>query len=907
MIGPEGYGNNCRSLLLRIRTVGLFFVLMTVLFVPVLSGTPSIEGTHSRTAGDLYITGWTFPWDRSTVKSLEDWVGVIDDVSPYWYWVLPNGTIQRTHNETEDPDVLRFCMDNGIGLVPMISNNHNTETVLNLIHNSTLQQKHIQDLVTVARRLFYKGIDINYEEVPAAEKNGFTNFIGNLTSEFHKYGKKVHISVFPKVAANETREGPGAYDYEALGHLADRVRVMAYNLHWSTAPTAGPITSTDWLQTVMGYSTQAIPDGKCLLGIAQYGYNWRVTQKGQTIGVADNVSYPDIMALKKEYNLQRQWNTTSKTPFYEYKDRDGYLRSLHYCDAESLMHQLELVRELSVDGIAIWKIGFEDPDVSFFLRNIKQNGLSNLPPFVNVGGDISGMRGTPIDFGPVRAYDIETSLRSILWDFGDGTTSGLLEPQHIYQKGGSYLATLVLSDDGDATVTKTRTVKVGPFSSFDVKGEMETGSQLTFNGTGSWDIDGIVSYSWNMGDGTYLFHSIPVVIHSFESPGTYNVSLTIINMKGFTDTSYTLISIPDTVSPEAVSGGDRTIWEGSELVLDARSSTDNSKIVNYTWVVQGVGIFYTPVVSLFFDGPGVYLATLKVMDAAGLFDEDHFTIIIRDRTPPVLVVDYPPVVEFGESFSVSIEGSWDNVGIDNVTWNLGEGNIVYGVNEIEVHPPEAGRYFITVDVLDREGNWNSTTIHVDVLDRRPPTASFHIDPNPRQLNETYILDILPEGSEFFEDLYGVVLYNNTYIFSVVNATDNSGIANITWWFGDGGRAGGPVVYHEYTEPGVYQARLIIEDIWGNELHLNITLLAIISWNQTINEIWTYIDVYINNTEYVEPEVDKDEGSGIDLTPWVISIAIALTLLITFLTFWSVFKGFRTRKEVPAGGSGGEKD
>ncbi|MGA1792606.1 MAG: glycosyl hydrolase family 18 protein, partial [Thermoplasmatota archaeon] len=485
MTGPEGAGNNVNIIPMRLRAAVSLLLLVTILFFPALTDSASIEAVPSKASGDLYIAGWTFPWDRSTIKSLQDWVGVIDDVSPYWYWVLPNGTIQATHNETEDPDVLRFCMDNGIGLVPMISNNHNTDTVLNLIHDPVLQQKHIQDLVTIARRLFYKGVDINYEEVPAAEKNGFTNFINNLTNEFHKYNKKVHVSVFPKVSANETREGPGAYDYESLGQMVDRVRVMAYNLHWSTAPTAGPVTSIDWLETVMGYSTQAIPDGKCLLGIAQYGYNWRVTQKGQTIGVADNVSYPDIMALKKEYNLQRQWNSSSRTPYYEYKDRDGYLRSLHYCDAESLMHQLELVRDLSVDGIAIWKIGFEDPDVSFFLRNIKQNGISNLPPFVNVGGDITGMRGSSIDFGPVRAYDIEGYLSTILWDFGDGTTSSLLEPHHSYQKGGSYSATLVITDNEGASVTKTRTVKVGPFSSFTVKGIMETGSSLTFNGTPS--------------------------------------------------------------------------------------------------------------------------------------------------------------------------------------------------------------------------------------------------------------------------------------------------------------------------------------------------------------------------------------------------------------------------------------
>jgi hypothetical protein len=126
---------------------------------------------------------------------------------------------------------------------------------------------------------------------------------------------------------------------------------------------------------------------------------------------------------------------------------------------------------------------------------------------------------------------------------------------------------------------------------------------------------------------------------------------------------------------------------------------------------------------------------------------------------------------------------------------------------------------------------------------------------------------------------------------LVNSTDDSGIANITWYFGDGSRAGGPVVYHEYLKPGIYQAMLSIEDIWGNRYNENITLLAIVSWNQSINEIWTYIDVYINNTKYIDPEVEEDKGPVIDLTPWIISITIAVMLILSILTLIGLIKVF----------------
>ena len=85
--------------------------------------------------------------------------------------------------------------------------------------------------------------------------------------------------------------------------------------------------------------------------------------------------------------------------------------------------------------------------------------------------------------------------------------------------------------------------------------------------------------------------------------------------------------------------------------------------------------------------------------------------------------------------------------------------------------------------------------------------------------------------------------------------------------------------------------LSIEDLWGNTYNKNITLLAIVSWNQSVNEIWTYIDVYINNTIYVEPPEEEDDGPVIDLTPWMISLAIAVMLIVSILTLVGLLKSF----------------
>ena len=56
--------------------------------------------------------------------------------------------------------------------------------------------------------------------------------------------------------------------------------------------------------------------------------------------------------------------------------------------------------------------------------------------------------------------DSDGSVVSWAWDFGDGTTSTLQRPTHTYARGGTYTATLTVTDDDGATDSASQTVTV---------------------------------------------------------------------------------------------------------------------------------------------------------------------------------------------------------------------------------------------------------------------------------------------------------------------------------------------------------------------------------------------------------------------------------------------------------------
>jgi PKD repeat protein len=71
----------------------------------------------------------------------------------------------------------------------------------------------------------------------------------------------------------------------------------------------------------------------------------------------------------------------------------------------------------------------------------------------------------------------------------------------------------------------------------------QTNKEMTFNGNESFDHEGtIVSYEWNLGDGTTKTGSI--VTHAYAQPGIYLVTLTVTDNASNTDnqTTWTYIS-----------------------------------------------------------------------------------------------------------------------------------------------------------------------------------------------------------------------------------------------------------------------------------------------------------------------------------------------------------------------------
>ncbi|MFC5285281.1 PKD domain-containing protein [Pedobacter alpinus] len=150
----------------------------------------------------------------------------------------------------------------------------------------------------------------------------------------------------------------------------------------------------------------------------------------------------------------------------------------------------------------------------------------------------------PIQFNYVEK-NIGATVKSWLWDFGDGKTSTLKDPSHTYAAIGIYKVKLLLQSElGCNSFAFEKSVEViKPFvPNYEILSSLCANTNIAFVDK-STSTDGTKSWLWDFGDGTTSTLQNPA--HLFTKSGTYNVSLLLTSNIGCTDLISKAIKIYD--------------------------------------------------------------------------------------------------------------------------------------------------------------------------------------------------------------------------------------------------------------------------------------------------------------------------------------------------------------------------
>jgi PKD repeat protein len=136
------------------------------------------------------------------------------------------------------------------------------------------------------------------------------------------------------------------------------------------------------------------------------------------------------------------------------------------------------------------------------------------------------------------------------WNFGDGSEGSGVIVQHAFTSAGVHNVTLTVSAPGGTSSSKTQSFVIGapapPKALFVVTPSNPiAGQQAIFNASTSTVGTGasIVQYVWDFGDTTTATSGIPIFAKTYGAPGTYIMSLTVVDSLGRSASITTTVTV----------------------------------------------------------------------------------------------------------------------------------------------------------------------------------------------------------------------------------------------------------------------------------------------------------------------------------------------------------------------------
>jgi PKD repeat protein len=183
------------------------------------------------------------------------------------------------------------------------------------------------------------------------------------------------------------------------------------------------------------------------------------------------------------------------------------------------------------------------------------------------------------------------------------------------------------------------------------------GQQVTFDASGSTDPQGtITDYQWDL-DGSGKFAtdngSNPKLTTTFTTPGTYSISLRVIDAGGASATVSHTLQVGSSPPVAAFSFSPSPLaYVGQPVSFDGSGSTEQvGTITDYTWDLDGSGGFATdtkttPTTSFTYMTPGNYNVSLRVTNDQGQTSTVTKTVDVHAQSYKSTILGTPGLVNY---------------------------------------------------------------------------------------------------------------------------------------------------------------------------------------------------------------------------------------------------------------------
>ena len=325
--------------------------------------------------------------DQASYSSLRQHIHQIDLLFPDWLHITtPDGALQAAtfyapahlYNVVDSAGVHGVDPENKVARViaaakedtevfPMLNNyslrinDWDGKLIGNVLGSSAARDRLHTD---IDKFLFanpkYRGICLDFEEVPDAAEPAYVAWAGELHRDFAAKGLKLYVNVSSSADPVMLR---------GMSNATDGVILMNYDQHETTS-APGPIAAEDWFEANLTRVLKYVPKTKILCAMGNYGYDWQ-----QPLGANGKLSSTKVEGVD-DLTVQNAWGIAADAgaqvhlegdelnAHFAYDDVDAHVRhQVWFLDGVTALNQLRAARQMGLRTFALWRLGSEDPSL----------------------------------------------------------------------------------------------------------------------------------------------------------------------------------------------------------------------------------------------------------------------------------------------------------------------------------------------------------------------------------------------------------------------------------------------------------------------------------------------------------------------------------------------------------------
>ena len=301
--------------------------------------------------------------DRSGSK-----IDGVNVVSPAFFYLDTDGNLEENVG-SEGEAYIEWAHNNGYKVWPMVSNavaaNESLNITSNIMNSYENRKKLIEDIVQKCVEYDLDGINIDFENMYAEDKDMYSRFIIELTPRLKEIGMVTSVDV---TAPDGGKTWSLCFDRNVIGDVADYIIFMAYDQNGTSSTKPGTTAGYNWVRLNLAkfLQTEDIDSEKIILGIPFYTRVWTTNSSGDIIG-RSTVDMKDVNSIIPA-GVEKTWDDELKQNYVEYMD-GANKRQIWIEDIDSLKAKVSLVKENDLAGVASWKKDMESDDVWQMLKS----------------------------------------------------------------------------------------------------------------------------------------------------------------------------------------------------------------------------------------------------------------------------------------------------------------------------------------------------------------------------------------------------------------------------------------------------------------------------------------------------------------------------------------------------------